>query len=118
MTNSNSTSTFNRSQILSMAWANIRSAKKKGITLTFGEAQKKAWAANTLKNALRASNEVKFTFTKLDGSERIAYGTLMPEFFNGYSPKGANASNVGVVKYFDVEKNGFRSFNAFQLVNA
>lgn len=111
-------SNINRSQILSMAWANIRSAAKKGITLSFSEAQKKAWVATRLKTALKASNEVKFTFTKLDGNERIAFGTLMPEFFNGYSSKGATASNVGVVKYFDVKKNGFRSFNAFQLVTA
>lgn len=57
--------------------------------------------------------EVKFVFTKKDGTEREARGTTnlgtIPEESH---PKGTGADVVGdQVRYFDLDKNAWRSFN-------
>jgi len=64
----------------------------------------------TLRKNLYSEVPIFFTFFKKDGSSRSAYGTLneklIPEEFR---PKDSSA-NVGTnLKYFDVEKNGWRS---------
>ena len=62
------------------------------------------------KQALR-SNRVKFTFTKVDGTERIAIGTTQKETLDcfGVMPNGSGKEKVGVVAYYDLEKEGWRS---------
>jgi hypothetical protein len=100
-------STYNRSEILSLAHQ-----IKKAENISFGEAQLKAWAttkANQVKNLLH-SNIVTFQFFKEKGEVRTAIGTLSSDIFQ-YQAKGvATIQNPSVIKYFDLERNTFRSF--------
>lgn len=65
--------------------------------------------------------EVKFTFVKKNGEMRDARGTLdmseggliAPEFY----PKGTGKEYQGIVKYFDLDKQAWRSFDEDQLVS-
>lgn len=56
---------------------------------------------------------VSFKYTKKDGSERIASGTRHMEFIKtqGAEPKGTGTEKIGVITYYDLEKQGWRSFN-------
>lgn len=104
--------TLSRSSILALAWA-IR----KQSALPWGECQRKAWAAVRLRSALQAG-PVTFTYTKEDGSTRPALGTLNPSFYQ-YENKGTGKqASPAVIRYFDLEAGGFRSFRAERLLPA
>lgn len=71
------------------------------------------------KNTLRENYGTKFKFIKKDGSERIAVGTLntdaMPdEAIPTGTQKWEDAEDI--VKYYDMEKSGWRSFHWDQFV--
>lgn len=57
---------------------------------------------------------VCFTFTKSDGTTRVAYGTLNPKFIKdqGAMPDKSNPRRHGeeILPYYDVEKEGWRCF--------
>ena len=55
---------------------------------------------------------VNFKYTKKDGSERIASGTRYMPFIiaQGAEPKGTGTEKIGVITYYDIEKQGWRSF--------
>ena len=58
-----------------------------------------------------------FEFTKKDGSNRECYGTLCKELIpKSDQPKGNGAicTDTDMVRYYDTEKNGWRSFRAEQ----
>ena len=65
------------------------------------------------KKLLRENEYVNFTYTKKDGTERAAKGTLnmntIPE-----EHKPSESSNYkyadDVIRYFDLDKEGWRSF--------
>lgn len=96
-----------RSEVLTLAWA----IKKQNQFLGFGYCQKKAWEITKLKKALR-TGVARFTFQKNDGEIREATGTLNADFFT-YTSKVSNRAELPcVIKYFDLEKNAFRSFRA------
>ena len=60
-----------------------------------------------------AQGVCSFKYTKKDGSERIASGTRHAEFIRtqGAEPKGTGTEKIGVITYYDLEKQGWRSFN-------
>lgn len=64
------------------------------------------------------SGEVNFTYTKKDGSTRTARGTtnlgIIPESSH---PQGGYTSPEGVVRYYDLNSDGWRSFIAENLVS-
>lgn len=65
-----------------------------------------------LKSLMRKS-VVKFTYLKKDGEERVACGTLDMEVIPEEAhPVGDSDRKVSddVIRYYDVEKNGWRSF--------
>ena len=71
------------------------------------------------KNSLRENFETKFKFTKKNGEERIARGTLHKEMI----PESATPSGTqtwqdpdDIVKYYDLDKEGWRSFRWEQFV--
>jgi hypothetical protein len=96
---------MNKSELFRQAWQ----MKKAGTYTTFSEALKAAWKRWKLTNRLK-SGVVSFSFTKEDGSLRIALGTLESGRFE-YTPKGngERKPNPNVVKYFDLEKNAIRA---------
>ena len=80
-----------------------------------GEIKGKMVSIPTLISMLR-DDIVKFAYEKKDGSERIAYGTRNPKIIAAVIGTVAAKSGTdrkpkeGVVVYFDMEKETFRSF--------
>ena len=107
----NITST-DRKEIFTLAWAMFRQNRFLG----FGYCLKTAWAVVRLRKMLHTGT-VRFTYQKTDGEVREATGTLCPELFE-YARKtdGTKVESVTLVKYFDMDKNAFRSFRAERLL--
>jgi hypothetical protein len=96
-----------KKQLFTTAWELF----KNGVFGTFAESLKAAWNKSKLQKALK-SGVAKFTFTKADGTERKAVGTLNDSNFQ-YEAKGTNEkkSIVTIVKFWDMEKMAFRCLN-------
>lgn len=79
-------------------------------TTTWSNALKKAWKLYNLAKKMR-NGVVKFVFEKVDGSARIAYGTLcnLPAGITSRKSTG-KAPNFATMCYWDTKKNAFRSF--------
>lgn len=97
-------STFTRSEVLTLA----HTVRRASPSLTWSQCQKAAWSALRLRASLR-TGAVRFTFTKEDGSTRQALGTLNSELFSYTSKTTDRADNPMVVKFYDLENQGFRS---------
>lgn len=73
----------------------------------------KAWAMYRLGKKM-LTEQVQFTYKKVDGSTRKAIGSLKEI---GGKIKGTGKSNVNTFNYYDMEANGFRSFRIENLVS-
>lgn len=93
-----------RSEVLTLAWI----IRKQNNGLTWGECQAAAWLAVRLRSALY-TGPVHFQFTKQDGTTRNATGTLSRDLFTYESKGGPVRENPLLVKYYDLEKQAFRS---------
>ena len=66
---------------------------------------------------------VTFTFTKANGETRVAHGTriLDPAVATGYSnehaPKGTGRETPGVVPYWDIDKEAWRSVREDSIIS-
>lgn len=101
-----------KSQVFTLAHA----MRKQNTFLTWSQCLVQAWKVIKLKNQLR-EGIVSFSFQKTNGEVREAKGTLSTEHFN-YTSKGTSKpSPITLVKYFDMEKNSFRSFRAERILN-
>ena len=71
----------------------------------------RAWQIIKMREQMKTGT-VTFTYTKATGETRIAVGTLSSEILPapqpGYQPRPLSIA----ITYFDIEKNGFRSFRA------
>jgi len=76
---------------------------------TWSEALKKAWQLYRLAKAMR-KGVVKFCYEKVDGSARIAYGTLCNLPAGITSKRGGKQPSASTMCYWDTKKNAFRSF--------
>jgi len=73
-------------------------------------ALKKAWQLYRLAKMMR-SGVVKFFYEKVDGSARVAYGTLCNLPAGVTSRRSATKTpTFGTMCYWDTKKNAFRSF--------
>lgn len=73
-----------------------------------------------LKKAMHGESVVNFSFMKMDGTTRDAYGTLNEEALrkNNALPKDAGYDVPDdVVRYYDVDKDGWRSFRIENLIS-
>ena len=78
--------------------------------ISWSDALKKAWQLYRLAKLMR-HGVVKFYFEKVDGSARVAYGTLCNLPAGITSRKGSKkAPKYGTMCYWDPNKNAFRSF--------
>lgn len=80
-------------------------------------ALKKAWKLYRLAKQMR-QGIVKFVFEKVDGSARIAYGTLcdLPAGVTSRKSSG-KAPNYSTMCYWDTKKNAFRSFKVENFIS-
>lgn len=80
-----------------------------GVT-NWSAALQKAWMLYRLAKRMR-QGVVKFYFEKVDGSARVAYGTLCNLPAGVTSRRSATKNpNFGTMCYWDTKKNAFRSF--------
>lgn len=78
--------------------------------ISWSDAIKKAWQLYRLAKLMR-KGVVKFYFEKVDGSARVAYGTLCNLPAGITSRKGSKKEpNYGTMCYWNTKKNAFRSF--------
>jgi hypothetical protein len=99
-----------RSQVLKLTHAIIRNHG-----WNFSDAQKQAWKIFRLKAEMRTGH-VPFTYMKKDGTIRQATGTLDVVYKAKRKPSSGRTS--AAVKYFDLEKNAWRSFQAINFTAA
>ena len=59
-----------------------------------------------------SSGDVHFTYRKKDGTEREAHGTRNLDIITRYGaiPSGNGSEKGGVITYYDLNSNGWRSF--------
>jgi len=78
--------------------------------ISWSAALKKAWTLYRLVKAMR-KGVVKFFYEKVDGSARVAYGTLcnLPAGIT-FRKRSAKEPNYATLCYWDTKKNAFRSF--------
>lgn len=93
----------NLSNLMKMAWANIKAKTAKNLS----EALKMAWATMKAKG-LMMNHKVRIAYRKVDGTIREAIATL--KFDTPYERKSTKEPNYQNVCYYDLEKMGFRSF--------
>lgn len=70
------------------------------------------------KNALH-NGVVEFKYTKVNGDERIARGTLHETAITedgGSMPKGTMTVSDETIRYYDLNSNGWRSFRVENFV--
>lgn len=96
-------------EIMQMAWSFVR---QNGYTMS--EALKTAWRNVKLRAAMH-KRIVKFCFQKVDGSMRLAFGTLksdiVPATGDGRKP------NDSLQVYYDCEKEAWRCYKRALLVS-
>lgn len=79
-------------------------------TVNWSTALKKAWTLYRLAKMMR-KGVVKFFYEKVDGSARVAYGTLCNLPAGVTSRRSATKTpTFGTMCYWDTKKNAFRSF--------
>ena len=79
-------------------------------TVHWSTALKKAWTLYRLAKMMR-KGVVKFFYEKVDGSARVAYGTLCNLPAGVTSRRSATkAPNFATMCYWDTKKQAFRSF--------
>lgn len=73
-----------------------------------------------LKELLRTRSMIGFTYMKKNGEERHAYGTTNTDSIQAIDenalPSGVGTHKEGVVCYFDLDKNAWRSFHEDSLI--
>lgn len=96
------------SKIMRHAWAIYKATKQ-----AFAVCLCKAWGLWRMAKRMR-TEVVKFAYLKADGTIRKAIGTLKD---TAELVKGTGRTDTGkAFKYYDVEAEGFRSFNVENLI--
>ena len=88
---------------------------KAGSFKTFSEALKLSWAQYKNVTAMK-SGIVSFTFKKVDGSIRQATGTRHAAHITVSIKGSERPSPFNICKYFDLEKQAFRSYRIENLI--
>ena len=86
-------------------------------TADWSAALKKAWTLYRLAKLMR-KGVVKFFYEKVDGSARVAYGTLCDLPAGITSRKGGKSPSYTTMCYWDTKKNAFRSFRVEKAVDS
>lgn len=82
---------------------------------TFSEALTQSWAIYRLQKQMK-TEVVEFRFTKVDGSIRQAFGTLMDKVITPLIKGAGRKHSPSLVTYFDTQKQDFRCFREENLI--
>lgn len=96
------------SEVMSKAWYLFRT-----YGTTFSDALKRAWAWFKLRAQMQ-TGVVEFWFTKTDGTQRQAFGTLRSDLI-GEVKGGERKHYEHLQTYWDTEKQDFRCFKLINL---
>lgn len=103
---------LSHSAVMRLAWR-LYEHNKRAIRL--GDCMAAAHKVLRLNEAMQ-HGLVRFTFQKINGEVRNAIGTLRPDLFVAPPPTVEEPEGLTLVRYYDVEKNGIRSFRAERIV--
>ena len=111
-------------QLLLSSWtAELANWLAEEENMGHAKAFRKAHLTRRLLEAL-GKGEVKFRYKKRDGEVRVARGTLCRGVCEGYDhykfkehEAFARARERGTYVYFDLDRQGFRSFRAAELID-
>jgi len=95
-----------------------RAHQVKHLFSTWSDCLKTVWAIYNMEKEVEAGKKITFQFKKKDGTIRTAIAGKVPE---SYQFKSTTTKNPLVQKYYDLEKDAFRSFkveNFLALVEA
>ena len=101
-----------RTTIFSTAWKLFKTNK----FVSFAAALKLSWAQYKTVTAMK-SGVVSFSFKKVDGSIREAQGTRHAAHITVDIKGTGQAAPYNICKYFDIDKNAFRSYRIENLVH-
>lgn len=100
------------SKLMQNAWMLV---KKYGLSMR--DAMVKAWGIFKLKGQM-LRGIVKFFYTKVDGSTRMAWGTLKADLLPQQAEEGKQKkTNDTVFSYWDTDKQAFRCFKVVNFLN-
>ena len=102
---------MSNSNVFFRAWG----IKRSNPSFTFRKSLKMAWKAEKLNRNMNGGNIVEFVFKKVDGTIRIAKGTI-PESGERADLSIRTPKQRATVNFFDVEKDAWRSFKAVELL--
>lgn len=102
--------------IMHSAWV---ISKETGLGISYG--LKKSWESFRLQAKMRVE-VVKFSYKTVKGGFRVAHGTLSGLFVPGgfswmFSTSEPRKHNDGVVRYYDMDRRGWRSFKKANLIS-
>lgn len=82
----------------------------------FAKCLRKAWSVYRLSSEMETKT-VQFFYQKSNGNVRQAFGTMRQEVISG-KVKGTDTRkrNADLFVYYDTEKDAFRSFKKFNLI--
>lgn len=102
-----------RRDMMMIAWSMNR---KCGYSMS--EAMKKAWQVVKLQARMRTGIVQFYYIKKSTGELRQAFGTTDPHRYE-YTPSenGRRGNFADCIQYYDTEKQGFRMFKTYNLVN-
>lgn len=99
-------------KLMQTAWMLVKSY---GISMR--DAMVKAWAILKLKRQM-LGGIVKFFYTKVDGSTRMAWGTLKADLLPQQAEESKHKkANDTVFSYWDTDKQAFRCFKVVNFLN-
>jgi uncharacterized protein with HEPN domain len=98
-----------KSKLFSTAWELVKITSK-----SFSVCLAKAWNLFRLRKKLQTNDKVKFSFEKVDGTLRVANGTLKNV---SDLVKGTGKEVLSTMNYFDVDAGQFRSFRIENLIS-
>jgi len=102
----NNMKTTDLQNVMYRAWAMHNST---GVS--FRACLKRAWVLYHTTKTLRDNNYVHITYKKIDGTKRVALGTLRMNDGSSVSTMSTTRKpNHGVFTYYDLERGAFRSF--------
>lgn len=100
------------SKLMQNAWMLV-----KNYGLTMQDAMVKAWGVFKLKGQM-LRGIVKFFYTKVDGSNRMAWGTLKADLLPQQPEENRQRKvNDTLFTYWDTDKQAFRSFKIVNFLN-